>query len=203
MSRTVSPFQFDDLHAPLNEPADTDAPDTVQRDLEMARREGKAEAIQSLLAIEAQTQSTHLEEIASAILKLTEEKDTLLNAVRESVANQLSEPLKEIAIATSTLDFCESVMALIDDVLDKSQAEFKARLIVPSSTPSLIVERIDARLKERHADKKVEIILAAAEHDGDIRLEWSDGGIEKLTAKLIEDVNELFQSIVSQNGESR
>jgi flagellar assembly protein FliH len=176
--------------APRKPPSE---PPVTRADVEAARAQGVAEGRKAALAEAARS----VEERATAALATLAGGMTQLIAAREQEAAALRRRsleafravMRKVIPALFRKDPLTEIEALVVECLHEASEEPRLVLRVADSLFAALRERIEALAASAGFAGKVVLLADEALGPGDARIEWAEGGAERDSARLLNDID--------------
>lgn len=149
------------------------------------RRQAEAEAEAALTRALERT-GAGLETLAGSLAQERERRD----AEQLEVALQL---VRRLFPALTRRHGLEEIEAVIRQSLDRLREEPRVVVRVADARLDALQERIDALTAEAGFDGKVVLLAEREIADGDVRVEWADGGAERDSARLWRDIEKAAE----------
>ena len=148
--------------------------------LEAGRQDAQAQADQALAAVLDRV-AAGIDEIAGGLSTAEERRD------REAL-NVAVKLVQKLFPALERRYGLKEIEALITDSLDRLREKTRVVIRVAPNRLEAIQERIDALAAKSGYEGKVMVISDAELPDGDVRVEWAEGGAERDTNRLWREI---------------
>lgn len=194
MTRTAAmPFDFDEFGADKNAPE----PVFTAAQLEDAKREAHAAALQSLAAEQARAQTELLREIAAQLAAAQSGIDSALADRREDLVATAREIVTTFcAVAAADRQF-DIILGLLNKYLAATPDQTPVTLLLPEAASDASVTALKEAIAGRKIADFVTVAKSAALPSGDCRIEWRGGAILRDMNVIDEEVRTIFASIDS------
>lgn len=191
MTRTAAlPFDFDEFGV------DKTAPEPVftAEQLENARREAHAAALQSLIAEQARAQTELLEEIVVQLAAAQNGFDSALGERREDLVATAREIVTTFCSAAAADRQPESILGLLDKYLAATPDQSPVALLLPATATDASVTAVKKAIDGRKITDFVSVAKSAALPSTDCRIEWRGGAIMRDMNVIAEEIRTIFTS---------
>lgn len=198
MTRNIRKFTFDTFFDLERQPepaaVEIEAPPTVysQAELEQACadafEDGRTKALLEHEGTDAHRLSGAFEKLADQIAAMGEAEEARAREFRASAMNVALVAVRKILPELARRFGRQEIEAIMVDVLSELSEEPKLVIRVPDSAFDSIAERVTDLVRNRGYAGKTIVLADGGLGPSDCRIEWADGGVERLAERTIADV---------------
>jgi len=199
MARIVKRFTFDSFvdfdrpPEPAAQPVEVEAPSLFsQADIAQARadafEEGRAKALLDHEATDAHRLSSAIERLADGMARMGEAEEMRAHHFHACAMNVALTAIRKLMPELTKRFGQQEVEAVIAEALSDQHDEPRLVIRVPDSLFEPAAERVATLASARGYAGKTVILADGALGASDCRIEWADGGIERLAERTIADI---------------
>lgn len=148
-------------------------------------------------------------QVSEALTHIGERLDTLFGAQRKSVEDLRVQAVKMAGALTrkvlpgwSEREGLGEIKRLAGELLERLRSEPRVVFAVNDSLRDTVTQTLATIVDNRGIDTAVEVVGDPNIAIGDCRLEWSDGGAERNTAALIEEIDTIIARNTGNDGDT-
>ena len=189
----ATPFDFDEFGADENAPE----PVFTAAQLEDARREAHAAALQTLNAEQARAQTDLLEEIVAQLAAAQSGIDSALAERRGDLVATAREIVTTFCAGAAADRQIDVILGLLDNYLAAMPDQAPVTLLLPESATDATVAALKKAIASRKIADFVSVARSAAILGADCRIEWRGGAIMRDIELINEEIRTIFTSVDS------
>jgi flagellar assembly protein FliH len=197
-------FLFDTSFEPeelaIKKAADVPQPKYFDEDLAQARAEGYAEGENAGRAQVLESIEQDVDKCVAAITQDLTELRQHLNSMQDRQTRDAVQVAATLVRKLFPRLAREHGLAEIDNVVAEAMARLREepRIVVriPESLLDTVRDRVETAAKAAGFEGRIVFLAEDSLASGDVRIEWADGGAERDTGRIWQDIEQLIQRIV-------
>jgi len=187
---TAKPFDFDELD-PADEPAPAIKTYSLE-DIQHAQEEARTQALAQARAGELAAQTAMLETIATKLASARADYNAAAARHGDALSAGAGAIVKRFCKNFSAAREVEMATSLIDRFVNSAPQHTPAKLVLPASVSDSVTKRLSTLINIRDLAGFISIETSNNISDGDCRLEWRGGALDRNLKDAFAQIDAIF-----------